>query len=171
MIEPQQVEGYESNDSDYAAALWDYTRRTLKADEVVDIVAQHPSESGIEALEQHHWEQLEYTMPDARPPSASIRGYINTVLHLMEEMPERLALKFWKSELAVWDGWRTTEKELFAEIELLCLAEDYFEVDLTDEVVDAAKALPESQSKLDTLDRRGVIDGDEWYERHEELEA
>jgi len=167
-IDPSDVDGYESNDSEYAAQLWDYKRRYLTVEDLIDLLANSFSQSGIEALEREVLEGFSRELSQYRPPARSGAAFSERVRHRLEEMPPRLALYAWHSEVEVWFG-RSAKEGQMTMLSLLEVAEEVFDVDLTDEIVEEVAHMEECETKLDVLEARGAIDGDEWYERHEAL--
>jgi len=174
MIDTNEVTGYEHNDTEYAAALWDYVRAWLTVEEARDLVngeLGRIQQQGIDALEQ--W-SLRNGFLDGqhRPPTASQRGYRNVLFNRLDEMPERLALQHWESELEFHRGTMViTDDRIFSIITVLEVGEDLFDVDLTDDIVERLHGLDECETKLDMLEARGAIDGIEWYDRTQQLEA
>ena len=174
MIDSNNVGGYEHSDTEYAAALWDYVRAWLTVEETRDLVNGELGliqEQGLDALEQ--W-SLRNTLFDGqyRPPTASQRRYQNMLLHRLDEMPTRLALQHWESELEIYQGsMGMSDEKVFSIITVLEVGEDLFDVDLTDEIVSWLNELDECETKQDMLEARGAIDGEAWYERISKLKA
>ena len=174
MIDTNDVDGYEHSDTEYAAELWDYVRAWLTVEETRDLVNGELGliqEQGLDALEQ--W-SLRNTLFDGqyRPPTASQRRYRNMLLHRLDEMPTRLALQHWESELEIYRGsMGMSDEKVFSIITVLEVGEDLFDVDLTDEIVSWLYELDECETKLDMLETRGAIGEHEWYDRTQELKA
>lgn len=171
MIDKNQVEGYEHNDTEYTVKLWDYVRRSLSFEEALELVRGNRSgisQEGMEGLESF---QLHYGLagPDERPPTGNVLGYGNVIYRRLKHMPTRLALQAWRCEFEHFQ-YAETEQEIFFKIELLDVAENMFGVDLNDEILTAIHDLPESESKIDMLEKHGAISGDEWARRTENIQ-
>lgn len=167
-INSEEVEGYESNDSEYAAELWDYLRGYYTVKDLLDILSESFA-GGIEALERHSLSGLSNSMSEVRPPMKDSSAFTHHFEYQLSEMPVRLKLHAYHSELEMWDN-RTALEGQFTYLALLELGEDMFEVDLSDEIIEVLEHMEECETKLDQLEALGEISGEEWFERHEALD-
>jgi len=174
MIDSNDVDDYEHSDTEYSAELWDHVRAWLTVEETKDLVNGELGQirrKGLDALEL--WSlRNECPTGQRRPPTASQRRYRNMLLHRLGEMPTRLALRHWESELELHRGsMGMSDDQVFSIITVLEVGEDLFDIDLTDEVISWLNELDECETKVDMLESRGAIAGDEWLNRITELEA
>jgi len=172
MFHDSEIDGYESDDSEYFIQLWDYVRRKLTFDEALELVKGNGrgiNEDGIEALEMFH---LQYGLvgSDDRPPTGSVLSFGNLIYRRLKDMPPRLAVRAWRGEFEHY-RYAESKQEIFFRVEMLEVAENMFDVDLRDEIVEAIERLPECESKLDMLEKHEAIDGEEWAERTDALDA
>lgn len=157
----------------YEEQMFNHVRSYLTAEEIIELLSgeliQYP-EGGIEALEYWTMEGVSEAMQDYRPPAESPGPYAESFRVMLENVPEKLQKRIFESEIDIWRGSMThTDVEAWAEIELYKVGEHMFGDDYTDEILEVAELLDESESKLDLLDARDAIDAEEWHERTTEL--
>jgi len=173
MIDKTDVVGYTDSDTEYTIELWDAVRGLLTAEEATELIRGNRSGvcgEGIEAMEDFLAGDL--LVGDQRPPTTTGFSYEANIERRLLDVPPRLALQAWQSELEfAKSGFADTEWKLHGIISVLRVGEEHFDVDLTDEIVEVAQQLPESETKLDFLDERDAISGQEWFERTEEVQA
>lgn len=156
----------------YVELLFNHVRDHLTLEETTELIAGSSvltSCTGVEALERWVTEGISESMQSARPPNMS-SNYGDTFIRMVEDLPPSLAEQEFWAEIEHNQRQRQYGNEyIFAEINLFEAAEDFFDVDFSDEILKAIYALDECESKVDMLEARGEISGDEWYERTIEL--
>lgn len=171
MIDKSDVVGYTNSDAEYSIELWDYVRGYLRFEEATSLIRGERagnSAEGIEAMERFAFG--EFLVGDQRPPTNSMSNYQSVIEQRLTSMSPRMALQAWQGELELAkSGMSTTESKVHSILAVLRAGEEVFDVDLSDEIVSWAESLPESETKLDTLEVRDEIGGEEWYQRTEAL--
>lgn len=148
---------------EYVIELFDYTRNYLTYEECLELVSGESKTftgtDGIEALEHFHY------------PTTGVAPRIQP--RNLKEMPDRLAEKVYKSELELLSDVQYRSKpqkeNVFKLINWLEVGEDVLGLDQESEIMTAIRTLPECESKVDMLEKHGMISGNEWYDRTEAL--
>jgi hypothetical protein len=162
-----------ASEEQYHREMFDYAIHYVGYSEVAEIMAGDKPEisgTGITALSEWVHKSLERHLNDSRPPVVSERAYRDTLQRELEQLPNREAKAVLDSERRLWSSGIPTNESLWGEIAVLQVAEEMFEVDYTNEISEILKHLPESESKIDLLEDRKLIGGDEWHERTEQIQ-
>lgn len=164
------------DDEQYIQELFNHVRSYLTLEETIELIAGRDTlidQTGIEALE--NWalcgidEAIDGQM---RPPTATPSAYADSFIRMIGELPDRLMERaFWAEIERMDSGFSSDQSQLWGQIELYCAGERVFQVDFTDEILEVAEHLEESEAKIDLLEVRGAISGREWADRTDSLEA
>jgi hypothetical protein len=164
-------------DDEYHKQMFEYVAYQIGWEDAIELVAGNGrgvgNRVGIEAMQMFVHSGLDNYLTPKRPhTNRDVSSYGSALRAEVSKLPPREMASVLESELSVWTSSAgVNDKELYAEIEIYEVAEDLFGADLTDEITTAAQHLDESETKLDLLESRGAISGEEWYNRHEELAA
>ena len=159
------------DDAKYVHELFDHVRSYLTLEETLELVAGNDvwvNETGIEALEQWSIHGIEQSIQQQMEYGHS--SLMQKYAEMIQELPDPLMEQaFWSQIHRLQSGFTTDQSQMWDEIELLQEGEDVFDVDFTEEILEVAVHLDESESKVDLLEERGEISSDEWYERNAAL--
>lgn len=160
-------------DEEYYSQLFDYVVSHTgheRAFEIVKGETYHQGD-GIDALRDfvslgcHKYVQNRYEI-------GGVRAFGSALRETVDDLPDREAaavLEYETNDCLFFGD--PSDDRIMRELEVFRVAEDRFDADLTSDIVDLAYSLSESETKLDLLEEREAISGEEWFDRHNELEA
>lgn len=160
-------------DEQHSKELFQYVVQHTGYSEAVDIISgdSHYGNKGMEAMQEFaHLGSQRYV--SNREEIGGLRSYGNALRNTVAKLPDPDAAAFLESQSqdCLMFGC-PSDNDIMRQIEIHLVAEEEFDADMSTEIIDLARELSESMTKLDLLEEREAISGGEWYDRHERLEA